>query len=274
MTRFFSFLLFAAVILVPTAKAEGVAAQPDGLTRGEKVFWLNAAELGVLTAWGIYAWQYGEREPHVRWEAAFGEQTKHGGSDKVCHAFTGYLVGRTFADVYADWGYERGEAALMGAGSSLLFTTMVEVGDSFSDYGLAPEDLAANVTGAAVGYLFARYPRIGEFIDWRLEYWPENSRLPADPLTDYSHMKHHVVLKLSGFKGIEANPLSFGEVHAGYYTRGFQGRHKTRERHYFLGIGVNLAKFLEPRWTSNIFNYYQIPATYIATEGELGETRR
>lgn len=274
MTRFFAFLVLIAVLFAHPAKADAGGAQTDGLMPGEKVFWLNAAELGVLTAWGFYAWQYGEREPHMRWEAAFGEQTKHGGSDKVCHAFTGYLVGRTFAGAYIGWGYERDDAALMGVGSSLLFTTMVEIGDSFSEYGLAPEDLVANVTGAAAGYLFARYPRVGDFIDWRLEYWPEDSRLPADPLTDYSHMKHHLVLKLSGFKGIEANPISFGEFHAGYYTRGFQGRNKTRERHYFLGVGVNLAKFLEPHWTSNIFNYYQIPSTYLATDGELGEMRR
>lgn len=260
----FSLLIAAALLLgAPSGAGAEEVRQTGAWTSGEKVFWLNAAELGFLTGWGLYAWQYGARTtPHMQWEGGFGEETKHGGTDKLCHAFTGYLVGRTFAGVYEDWGYESGTAALMGVGSSLLFTTMIEVGDAFSDYGASPEDLVANVAGAGVGYLFARYPEVGRYIDWRLEYWPKDNNLPADPSTDYERMKHHLVLKFSGFEELADSWLSYGEVHAGYYTRGFTGARTAKEREVFLGVGVNIARFFEPHPAAKVFNYYQLPLTY------------
>lgn len=259
-------LVLAALTLFPCqARATDEGQAPSTMTRGEKVFWLNAAEVGVLTAWGVYAWRYGaSKTSHMQWEGGFGDDTKHGGSDKLGHAFTGYLVGRTFSGVYADWGYDRETAALMGVGSSLLFTTLIEVGDSFSDFGASPEDFVANAAGAAAGYLFARYPEVGRYVDWRIEYWPKNSKLPADPTTDYERMKHHLVLKLSGFPELGDSPLAYGEVHAGYYTRGFAGTRDDKRRNLFFGVGVNLARLLEPHWPSKIFNYYQPPLTHAA----------
>lgn len=255
-------LLVAALIFATPPAMAGEGAE---WTKGEKVFWLNVAEVGVLTSWGVYAWQYGEsKKSHLSWEGGFGEETKHGGSDKLGHAFTGYLVGRAFSGVYEGWGYDRASSALMGVGSSLLFTTLIEVGDSFSTFGASPEDFVANITGAGIGYLFSRYPAIGSFLDWRIEYWPRNSRLPADPTTDYERMKHHLVFKLSGFDELSGSPLAYGEVHAGYYTRGFAGKRDDRRRNLFLGVGVNISRLFEPHPVSSVFHYYQPPLTSAA----------
>lgn len=233
----------------------------EGLTRSEKALLLNAAGLAGLGLYGYSIWQYGERSTiHTNWEGGFDSDTKHGGVDKLGHAYTGYLIGRSFAGFYRDWGYETEEAAWMGFGSSMFFTTMMEIGDGFSAFGLAPEDIVANTTGASLGLLMALNPRIGDFLDFRVEYWPGSGGLPKDVMTDYRHMRYHLVFKLSGYEEFRESWTGFLEFHLGYFALGPWHR---VERHLFAGVGINLAKLFEPWRASRVFNYYQVPNTYL-----------
>lgn len=255
-------LCFSLVLATSqVARAEADLAVEERFSRSEKALLLNAAGLAGLGIYGYSIWQYGERStPHVNSEGGFAADTKHGGVDKLGHAYTGYLIGRSFAGFYRDWGYEAGEAAWMGFGSSMFFTTMMEIGDGFSAFGLAPEDLVANTTGASLGLLMALNPRVGDFIDYRMEYWPGSKGLPRDAMTDYRHMRYHLVFKLSGFEQFKDSLPGFLEFHLGYFALGPWHR---VERHLFAGVGVNLARLFEPWRVSRVFNYYQVPNTYL-----------
>jgi hypothetical protein len=51
--------------------------------------------------------------------------------------------------------------------------------------------------------------------------------------------------KKFGFEKLEETPLRYFEIQAGYFTEGFNGKEATaRDRHLFVGIGLNLEELL------------------------------
>ncbi|PLX42552.1 MAG: DUF2279 domain-containing protein [Deltaproteobacteria bacterium] len=210
-------------------------------------------------------WDYGENDPHATSESWFGLDTKHGGADKTGHIYAAYLFGRGSAELYMNWGFERSEAAARGLLTSLALTTVMEIGDSFSDYGLSPQDLVANAVGMGLGYILSAYPKAGKFIDLRVEYLP--SALDGDPTTDYEHMKHLAAFKLSGFDALGSSWLRFFEIHLGYYTRNFSGPSEgDEERNLYAGVGLNLSELLATTRYGGVFRYLQLPYTYLAAD--------
>ncbi|TAL16672.1 DUF2279 domain-containing protein [bacterium] len=252
--------------------AREMAAEDSGfLTPDQKVVVFNAVAVGGVLTYGAIMWEYGENSPHVRSEGWFGSGTKHGGADKTGHLYTGYFMGRMSSGVFKKWGYGDGEAALLGAGTSLIFTTCMEIGDSFSDFGLSPQDIYSNILGASAGYLLERYPEAGEFLDLRVEYTPSLTKVSRDPTTDYEHLKYLLAFKLSGFDSLEDSPLRFVEFLGGYYTRNFMGHGGTddKERNLFVGVGLNLSEVFSETPAPKAFNYLQIPYTYVKDEKTL-----
>jgi len=228
---------------------------------------------GILT-WGFSQWGYGDEKFHFDNEGWFENDTSNGGSDKLGHFYTNYLITRLLCDVYSDWGYSKDEAALYASFSSLAFSSLlIEVGDGYSEHGFSKEDLMADVLGVGVGYLLSTHPNLANKIDFRVEYLPtSNSENVTDFTTNYEQMKHLMVLKADGFEALDDTYLDYLELHLGYYSRNFN--HDTlplagRERTFYVGVGLNLSKLLSPYLGtySKIFNYYQVPHTYI----ELGK---
>jgi hypothetical protein len=262
---------FSSISAVPCAALEPEANDSGSLTANEKVVIFNALAIGSVLGYGTIMWEYGENSPHVRSERWFGADTKHGGADKTGHMYTGYFMGRMSSGLFKRWGYDDGDAALLGAGSSLLFTTCMEIGDSFSDFGLSPQDIYSNILGATAGYLLERYPEAGKFIDLRVEYTPSLTKVSRDPTTDYEHLKYLLAFKLSGFYSLENSPLRYVEVLGGYYTRNFMGHSGAddKERTLFVGLGLNLSEVFRETPVSKTFNYLQIPYTYVKSEGTL-----
>ncbi len=225
-------------------------------------FWaVNAIGTASILSYGAVMWEYGENAPHVRPEGWFGEDTKHGGADKTGHAFTGYFLARTGADLYGYLGYSESQASGMGAMTSILLTTTMEIGDSFSEFGLSPQDIYANIAGAALGYALSAYPKAGRFIDYRVEYSPSLTRPDKDPTTDYQHLKYILAFRFSGFESLEDSPLRFINLMCGYYTRGF-GSGGEGERSIFWGMGLDLAELFSGHSVSMVFNYLQPPYTH------------
>lgn len=263
---FRAFILGVSLVFTAPAPSRCESQDPSepGLTRGEKALLLNAAGLAGLAYYGFSIWRYGERSTiHTNWEGGFDRDTKHGGVDKLGHAFTGYAIARTFSDAYLSWGYGARESAWMGFGSSMFFTTMMEIGDGFSAFGLAPEDLVANTCGASLGLLLNLKPKLAELIDYRVEYWPGGDRVPRDVMTDYRHMRFHLALKLSGFERFRKSWPGYLEFHLGYFAT---GPWHDVERHLFAGVGVNVSRLIES-WRGHwFFNYYQLPGAYAAAE--------
>ncbi len=227
------------------------------MTKEKKLWILNSAtSLGLIT-WGRIYWDYGLKPMHSSSEGWFGRDTKEGGADKLGHLYSSYLAGHAYASIYKGWGYGREKAALYGAYSSFGFTTLMELGDSFSPYGFSYEDFLVNTAGTLWGYYSYRYPRLQEMIDLRLEYRFHKRSFSGDFFTDYERMKHLVALKASGFELLNRGWISYLELHLGYFTQGFNDPVKSRERFTYIGIGINLAKLFHTR----VFNYYQIPST-------------
>jgi uncharacterized protein YfiM (DUF2279 family) len=250
--------------------------EETGWTRGQKTLMLNAGAAAALTAWGIYKWDYGQQAPKASSEGWFGQDDKEGGADKLGHFWSSYAVSHLFASIYESWDYTEDEATTYGALSSLGFHTLMEVGDSFSGFGFSYEDMIVNVAGAGAGYLLRAYPRVGEKIDIRIEYAPSLSgNNSTDVFTDYEHQKFVVAVKGEGFEGLRGSIFEYLEFQAGYYARGYddfvRGGPETRRRTLYWGLGLNVGRAISHFWDTALFDYFQLPGTYIPFEVELDD---
>ena len=78
--------------------------------------------------------------------------------------------------------------------------------------------------------------------------------------------KYLLALKMAGFNKLNHGVAKYLELHLGYYARGYGERHLNNERNLYFGIGINLAQILKDfsfHKSSKIFNYYQMPYSYI-----------
>lgn len=249
------------------------------LSKGQKVLLTNAAIGATIAVWGVTQWEYGTESLHMGSEGWFGRETSNGGSDKLGHFYTNYVITRLLTPLYEKWGYDNAWASGYAALTSVFASVVVmEVGDATSpEHGFSNEDFIADMVGSLVGYYWARYPAVAEKIDFRVEYLPDFSqKIQSDFTTDYEHMKHLMALKFSGFEALRNTPLQYFELHAGYYSRNFDHDSlpiEGRERYVYGAIGINLSHLLEPLagGYSQIFNYFQVPFTYVPYDHNLDE---
>lgn len=246
------------------------------LSKTQKLVLTNVAVSSVILTWGFTQWGYGDEDFHTDDEGWFGKETSNGGADKLGHFYTNYLITRLLAPIYEGWGYTNKDAALYASFTSILASgILIEVGDGFSEHGFSKEDFIVDVLGAGAGYILATQPSLAKKIDFRVEYNPFlDTDNVTDFTTDYERMKYLMAIKAEGFELFEDNYMKYLELHVGYYTRNFN--HNTmpieeRERNIYLGIGINLSKLLRPHMGtySTIFNYYQVPYTYIEVNKEF-----
>lgn len=227
------------------------------------------AGVGVITAWGLASWDYGEQSLHGGHEGWFGAGTREGGADKSGHLYTSYLMTRAFTGLYRHWGANDMQAAREAVLSSLLLTGFMELGDGFSPYGVSHEDMIMNVAGSLIGYQLATRDHWARRLDLRMEYLPGHA---SDPLTDYSRARYLAVLKLNGFTPLADIPLQWLELHAGYYARGYDNPMEQDRRVTYVGLGLNLSLLLHRRgWprTATTLQYYQIPGTSLRADHTL-----
>ena len=255
---------------------EAPAEIEPGLTRGEKTLFLNAGAATALTIWGIYQWDYGQVAPNAASEHWFGQETKEGGSDKLGHFWSAYALSHLFASIYDSWDYTEDEATIYGSLSSAGFQTLMELGDLFSSFGFSYEDMIMNTAGAGAGYLLRTYPRLGEKIDFRLEYAPSlDGGNDTDIFTDYEHHKYLVALKGSGFESMKGSVLEYLELQSGYFSRGYDdfvsGEADNRRRTFYFGLGLNVGRVISHVWKTSLFDYFQVPGIYIPIERDLDQ---
>ncbi len=259
-----------AVILLFTSNSASAFNFNEDLTKEQKLLAVDATAALLITAYGIAHWDYGKEGPSLVTEKWFSKESKDGGSDKSGHFYNSYHLAYNIAKLCKSWGYSEEEASIRGFLSSMGLMTLMEIGDSFSDYGFSREDIIMNIFGGATGYFLYRHPEIDKKIDFRVEYRPTLET--TDFLTDFKRMKFLVSLKLEGFDFIEFEALKYLEFHLGYYVRGFAGEETERTRHLFVGAGINLSrvfKKLSYKRTATIFEFFQPPYTYLAVENEI-----
>jgi hypothetical protein len=242
-------------------------------TKERKALAINLALDAGVVAYGFSAWDWGTSGFFTTQEGWFGSDTRYGGADKIGHAFTGYLIGELLTERYQAWGYDAETATALGAGSSVVFTTLMELGDGISaDQGFSPEDLVMNLAGAGFSWVRRRLPGISRLVDFRIEYFPSDQVRDGSDLditTDYDGMKHLLACKLDGFPQLSGSWLRFVEVHAGYYTRGYADDDEPDRRTFYGAIGLNIGAAVASLWgRTEVFSYYQVPYTYLPVEWE------
>lgn len=227
----------------------------------------RAVGIGTVLVWGLANWEYGSQPLHARSEGWFGPETPEGGADKLGHLYTGYVVARGLAALYRGWGLERDMAARQGALSSLLLTSVMELGDGFSPYGMSGEDMVMNLAGAWAGLELARQEAWRERVDLRVEY--RFNRAAADITTDYEHARYLVALKPAGFRAWRDTPLRWLELQAGYYARGYGTPQAQRRRAAYAGLGLNLPLVMRQAGlerTATFLQFYQPPDSSLRLE--------
>jgi hypothetical protein len=246
--------------------------------REKKVAALNIATVGTIATIGVVGWDYGSHSFRTANEGWFDSDTPYGGADKLGHAFTCYTLASVYNQIYKDWGYSDNDAILIGATNSLLTMSLIEIGDGFSvSEGYCWQDEIMNAVGAGMAYLRHRFPAVRERVDFRWEWFPSpavRSGDRFDVFTDYSGQKFLLAFKLDGWIRTGNPILKLLDLQVGYYTRGYVSSDKDyfdgKHRFGFVGIGLNMTYLLE-RLTghraSGVFDYIQVPYTYVPTSG-------
>jgi len=260
-------LLFPAFSV--SVQSEDGAVWHGNLSKEQKALLLNLAAGAAILTWGAFTWDYGEEDPHFQGDGWFEKDSPEGGADKFGHTYSAYALSHLFYYQYQRWGYDQKQAIQFGCLSSLGVTLLMEIGDSFSDYGFSYQDALFNLIGATIGYGMVKYPEVARKVDFRVEYDPfREGEHKRDFLTDYERLKYVLAFKLDGFDATQNTYLKFFELQVGYSTRGYEdydedtGEHDSRRRKIYVGVGLNIGKLLEPFWKTKIFNYIQVPYTY------------
>ena len=249
--------------------ANAVASEQNA-NKGKKVLYANLASAAVIIGYGITKWDYGDTISPINNEGWFGKSTKHGGMDKLGHFYSTYLASRLLTKLYQHWGYDNQSGARLALLSSLGLSTLMEVGDIFSKYGFSKEDMLANIAGSVSGYFLATRPNLANKIDFRIEYVPTPEGW-GDFATDYNGMKFLLAFKLNGFLHNPHSLLQFVDLDIGYYARHCD-QDPFNRRYLFAGIGIDLAQLFTRAshpTIGHIFNFYQVPYTYLPAKHEL-----
>ena len=240
-----------------------------------KAIYLNLAVAAGIMGIGAISWDYFQTTPHTGKEGWFGHDTPEGGADKMGHLYSSYLMTDIFSYTYSLWGYPEDLATTYGAVSAMSAVTIMEIGDSFSSsYGFSWEDMAMNAGGVLFGYLRQTFPSLNEKVDYRIEYWPEfNSDFSRDIFTDYEHHKYLFAIKADGFDFITSKYLKYLELHLGYYSRNYEGykdyEKDHRKRVVYAAIGLNIGKIINNWIKTPVFEYLQVPYTYLSYKYDL-----
>ncbi len=247
-----------------------------GLTdaqRRRNVWWLNAGGAAGITLYGLVFWDWGSSSFDLGDEGYLQDDSKYGGADKLGHVWSAYALTAASASLYRRWGYDTDRAALYASGTSLMITTLIEVGDGLSrEFGFSKEDLAANVVGVGFEYLRQIYPPLARRVMYRWEWTPSEVFWAgeADPSTDYSGARYLLAFPLRGW-GATGRPWRWLELQAGVYAEGYADAAPffDQSRAVFVGIGLNLTAVLEDSFDSSawhVFDYFQLPGISLRQE--------
>ena len=202
-------------------QAEDDTAWYENLSKERKALLLNIAAGATILTWGAFTWDYGEEAPHFQGDGWFEKDSSEGGADKAGHAYSAYALSHLFYYQYQRWGYDQKKAIQLGCLSSLGVTTLMEIGDSFSDYGFSYQDALFNIVGVAIGYGMVKYPEVAQKVDFRVEYDPfREGEHKGDFLTDYERLKYILAIKLDGFDATKDTFMKFFELQAGVLRPG------------------------------------------------------
>jgi hypothetical protein len=254
------------------------------------VRWELAAVGAGLAAVGLRDWDWGNgSEFQTIEEGWFAKNTRHGGMDKIGHAFSTYVIADILTDRIRANADNPVGAPITGALLAFGIMGLGETLDGFTGrHRFSREDIIANGVGAAFAILRNSVPGLREKLDWRLMYTPasfERSGITASEesgiLPPYQRQRYIMAVKGSGFEALKTTPLRYAELHVGFDARGFEQDERRLgypiERTFYVGVGLNLNEVLFgagsvpnlrkykdtlPAWAvQKTFEYLQVPYT-------------
>jgi Predicted periplasmic lipoprotein (DUF2279) len=252
------------------------------------VRWELALVGGALIAVGIRDWDWGGSNFEFIDEGWFGSNTRHGGMDKIGHAFSTYVIADILTDRIRANASDPTGAQITGALLAFGIMGAGEAVDGFTGkHRFSREDIIANAAGAAFSILRNSIPGLREKLDFRVMYTPASYERPGITPSEFSFIPHYerqryiMALKGSGFEALKSTPLRYLELHGGFDARGFGDRERQLgypvERTFYAGIGLNLNEILfgagpvpnlakykdtAPGWAvRKTFEYIQVPYT-------------
>lgn len=242
-----------------------------GLQKEEKMLYTNLSIATFIGVYGLIDWDYGSGGFHSSDEGWFESDSKYGGADKLGHLWATYVLSDALTGLYKSYGYSSDKANTYAALSAWSVQAFMELGDATSEtQGFSWGDMAMNTVGALTSILMEKFPELDRKVDLRLEYVFNVS--PNGIFDDYSNQNYSLALKLDGFDTLENTFLKYIELHAGYYTRGYDSDEEEQKRALYAGISINFSHlFYGWDWnkTGKTLEYLQIPYSVLKLENEL-----
>ena len=219
------------------------------------VRWELALVGGALIAVGIRDWDWGGSNFEFIDEGWFGSNTRHGGMDKIGHAFSTYVIADILTDRIRANASDPTGAQITGALLAFGIMGAGEAVDGFTGkHRFSREDIIANAAGAAFSILRNSIPGLREKLDFRVMYTPASYERPGITPSEFSFIppyerqRYIMALKGSGFEALKSTPLRYLELHGGFDARGFGDKERQLgypvERTFYAGIGLNLNEIL------------------------------
>lgn len=210
-----------------------------------------------------------------RW---FQRDTYAGGADKASHVFLGYISTLALQNIYRSLDKTPAQARGLALGVMVAAGVLIEIGDGFSQYGFAWEDIAANAVGAMLATGLDAWG-LKDTVGLRFGYV---KTLVPDPCCryggygdDYSKEIYSADLKLAGLLprvGARPGPARFLLLSVTYGTKGYRySAEPLRQRNIGFELGLNLREILvavgipeKPWWGKvllGIATYFRFPYT-------------
>lgn len=127
-----------------------------------------------FSTWAYFAW-YRDHPPLSGFKAGgdgwFGVETYAGGADKLGHAWATMTLARMGSALLREGGWNPTGATLASAALSELLFLNVEIRDGFY-FEFSYGDLVLNTSGMLAAIALDLWPRLDEFVDFRVQYFP------------------------------------------------------------------------------------------------------
>lgn len=265
------------------------------------VRWELTAVGGALAVIGFKDWGWGDSGFKFIEEGYFAKNTRHGGMDKIGHAFSTFVIADLLTDRIRANAANPAGAQITGALVAFGIMGLAETLDGFAGrHRFSREDIAANAVGAAFSMIRNTIPGMREKLDWRLMYTPASYERPGITTSDsgflppYERQRYVMALKGSGFASLKTTPFRYVELHAGFDARGFEKKERALsypiERTFYVGVGLNLNEVLfgqgslpnlaahrdtlPARIAQKTFEYIEVPYTAIYAGNRFSTIRR
>ncbi len=259
---------------LPVPAETAAVGSPEGIAH----FYVFGLGLG-LGVGGAMSWKF-----HRTWtgkferihEGWFGKDTYAGGSDKIGHFYTDYLLVRAYNDIYTSHNFSRRDALLYSFLGSMTTRTVMEVADGFTTFKFSMEDLIANSAGSVVSTALLA-SGLDSILGFSWTYAPSTEKLDgkvdaASIDNDYNGSIYHMDVKIKGLRQALApghgSQLDHYNVGVSYFTRGYDKERPSKHRYVGLTVGANLDEILASNdaaeWskTRALVRYFKLPYTF------------